>query len=83
MKWNKILMINPTMMQLYIVEGYESDDGDEIISFLEKVSKASYVPKRKTRKVLTESSVIKESKDQMELGKLFFHAQCFLIWLIA
>ncbi len=55
-----------------IVDDYESDDGDGILLFLEKGSKASYAPKRKSRKVLTESSVIKQPEDQIKLGKLCF-----------
>jgi hypothetical protein len=54
-----------------IVENYESDDGDDILSFVEKGScKVSYVPnpKRKTRKVLTENGVISEPKDHIKLG---------------
>ncbi len=54
-----------------IVENYESDDGDDILSFMEKGScKASYVtkPKRKSRKVLTENGVISEPKGHIKLG---------------
>ena len=55
-----------------IVENYESDDGDDILSLMEKGScKASYIPKpkRKTRKVLTENGVISEPKGHIKLGK--------------
>ncbi len=52
-----------------IVDNYESDDGDDILAFIEKGSyKASFVPKskRKTRRVLTENGFISEPKDHMK-----------------